>query len=245
MAMQTLALTAIVGLTLAATLSCVMAALGDWPWLTMELRFGATPYPMAGMWLQIGGTALLWGLCFFLPANGRMMRLERSHRDFRISLDDIARAYAMAHEADRAGAFALASEFEEVRARMSHLRHHPELGHLEPEILELAAEMSHLSRDLARTYSDDKVARARTFLTQRREEIEQLGERIRLARYAVDELKRWMADTEAEEALAARQIAQLERDLRDVLPALGYDFEDVQQPVNPNVVHMPAKQPSS
>ena len=49
---------------------------------------------------------------------------------------------------------------------------HPDLGALEPEILELAAQMSRISQDLAETYSDEKVDRARTFLQQRQQEID-------------------------------------------------------------------------
>lgn len=243
--LQSLALAALVALTLALIATSVMAALGQLPWLTLPLRFGDTILPQAGMWLQIAVAAFLLGLCFFLPANGRMMRLERSHRDFRISLEDVTQAYAAAHAADRAGTFTLSSEFESMRARMEHLRNHPDLGHLEPELLQLAAEMSHLSRDLASVYSDEKVGRAKTFLTQRQQEVDALKDRIRLAHYACDELKRWLADVEADETEAARQIAQLEKDLRDVLPGLGYDFEDVQPGAIPNVVHMQPKAPST
>lgn len=259
--MQSLALAALVALTVAVVVASVMAALGQLPWLHLEARFGDTTYAQAGTWLQIGIAGFLLGLCFFLPANGRMMRLERSHRDFRISIDDVAQAYATAHAADRDGAFALSSEFEAMRARMEHLRNHPDLGHLEPELLQLAAEMSHISRDLARVYSDEKVGRAKTFLSQRQQEVDGLRERLQLAQYACDELKRWMADIEADETEAARQIARLERDLRDVLPGLGYDFEDVQPPETlvdmptdipphappprPNVVHMQPKTPTT
>ncbi|WP_233193038.1 DNA repair protein [Acidimangrovimonas sediminis] len=254
--LQTLALGALLALTAAAIAASAMAALGQWPWLQFEARFGDTTFAAAGTWAQIGLTAFLVGLCFFLPANGRMMRLERSHRDFRISIDDVTTAYAAAHAADRDGAFALSSEFESMRARMEHLRHHPDLSHLEPELLQLAAEMSHISRDLARVYSDEKVARAKTFLVQRQQEVDSLREKLKLAQYACDELKRWMADIEADETDAARQIARLESDLRDVLPGLGYDFEDVQHPGlppadpkdtapgTPNVVQMQPKTPS-
>ncbi|MDA3888930.1 MAG: DNA repair protein [Allgaiera sp.] len=241
--LQSLALAALVALTLTLLGATVLAALDLLPWLHVEARFGATPFPQAGMWLQIAATVFLLGLCFFLPANGRMMRLERSHRDFRIGLDDVARAYNAAHAADRAGTFSLSAEFEAMRERMEHLRRHPDLGHLEPELLQLAAEMSHLSRDLARVYSDEKVDRAKTFLTQRQQEVDTLKDRIHLARYACDELKRWLLDVEADETAAARQIARLERDLRDVLPSLGYDFEDVQTSPPPNVVQMQPKSP--
>ncbi|GHE00789.1 DNA repair protein [Defluviimonas sp. 20V17] len=241
--LQSLALAALIGLTLTMLGATVLAASGQLPWLGIDARFGTLQLPRAGMYLQIGLTIFLLGLCFFLPANRRMRRLERSHRDFRISLDDIARAYAAAHAADRAGVFALSSEFETMRERMEHLRNHPDLGHLEPELLQLAAEMSHQSRDLARVYSDDKVERAKTFLTQRQQEVDAMKERLRVARHTCDELKRWLLDVEADETETARQITRLERDLRDVLPDLGYDFEDVHAGANPNVVPMQPKSP--
>ncbi|MFC2968339.1 hypothetical protein [Acidimangrovimonas pyrenivorans] len=75
-------------------------------------------------------------------------------------LPGAARALARAHGGDREGVFALSSEFDSMRERLTHLRKHPDLSGLEPELLELAAQMSHLSRDLARVYSDEKVARA-------------------------------------------------------------------------------------
>lgn len=46
-----------------------------------------------------------------------------------------------------------------------------------------------------------------------------------------------MRDIEAEEKTVATQLEPLERDLHDVLPTLGHDFEDVPG----NVVQMPAK----
>ena len=54
----------------------------------------------AGMAVQIGVTALALGLCFFLPSDVRMQRLETSHRDFRIRMEDVARAYhaALLHD---------------------------------------------------------------------------------------------------------------------------------------------------
>ena len=62
---------------------------------------------------------------------------------------DVAQAYQAAHAADRDGVFNLPSEFDSVRERIEHLRRHPDLGRLKPEILELAAQISHESRELA------------------------------------------------------------------------------------------------
>lgn len=105
----------------------------------------------------------------------------------------------LVHNADRRSVFALSSEFEDMRKRMEHLRQHPDLSHLEPELLELAAQMSHHSRDIARVYSVERVERAKAFLKQRQEEVAQTQERLKLARHTCDELRRWSADIEAGE----------------------------------------------
>lgn len=221
-----LALWAISTLAAAMCVASAMAALGQIPWPSLPVNWGNDAWPDAGMWMQVGLTLLLLCLCFFLPANARMARLERSHRSFQIGMEDVKRAYALAHAADRTGVFTLSSEFESVRQRMDLLRRHPDLSELEPELLELAAQMSFQSRDLARAYSDEKVQRAREFLRARQSDADQLAERIRLARMTSDELRRWLTDVEAEERRNLSQIRRLEADRREILPALGYAFED-------------------
>jgi len=228
----------IVALAFALVVASIFAALGWMPWPRVDLSFGPVEVPAAGMWLQLGLTGLLLILCFFLPANARMARLERSHREFAMGVEDVARAYRMAHAADRAGVFSLSSEFDSVRARMEHLRQHPDFGHLEPELLQLAAQMSHETRELARAYSDVKVARARSFLTQRQEEVQALTDRLAIARRTCDELKRWLTDIEADERQAQVQLRRLEADLKEILPGLGYAIEIDDRP-DGNVVSLP------
>lgn len=221
----------LVGATLA-------AALGLIPWPQIALFFGGQAVPQAGMWLQIGLTVLVCLFLVFLPGNLRIARLERSHRSFAMGMEDVARAYRQAHAADRAGVFALSGEFDSMRARMDHLRKHPDLQHLEPELLQLAAQMSLETRELARTYSDDKVARAKDFLRQRQQEVQALTDRLAIARHTCDELRRWLADIEADERTAQTQLRRLEADLKELLPALGYDF-DMEDHREANVVQLP------
>ena len=223
---QHLAFGAIIAITAFLCLTTGLAALGQMPWPMMHLAWAGMSLPTAGMWVQIGLTVIMLCICFFIPANARMARLERTHRSFQIGMEDVKRAYALAHAADRTGVFSLSTEFEEMRQRMELLRKHPDLQQLVPELLELAAQMSFQSRDLARAYSDDKVSRARSFLTARQTEADSLAEKIKLARMTVDELKRWLTDVETEERRNQTQIRRLEQDLRDILPALGYDFDD-------------------
>lgn len=232
-ALQALAFGLILAVALGALAVVALTLAGLVPPLDLTVHWAGQPVPDAGLWLEGAVAALFLLLTAFLPAAGRMLRLERAHRDFTVRMEDVAAAYAAAHRADREGVFTLSAEFDSVRERLDHLRKHPDLGNLEPEILELAAQMSHISRDLARVYSDDKVARARTFLTQRQQEVAQTRDRIRLAQYAASELKRWLQDVEADERLVSAQIERLDQDLREVLPALGYAVEDVPANVVP------------
>ena len=96
--------------------------------------------------------------------------------------------------------------------------------------------MSLQSYELARVYSDEKVQRAKEFLRHRQQEVALFRDRMVLAQYACTELKHWLQDIEADEKVAQSQLERLERDLREVLPNLGYDFEDAA-----NVVQMPVK----
>jgi hypothetical protein len=218
--MQRLTLVLILGLALAATLWSIAAAAGLAPWLGIEVVLGDEAAVEAGVPAQIVLTLFLLGLCFFIPSHGRVMRLETSHRDFKVSMWDVARAYQAAHAADRDGAFRLKSEFDDVRDRLMYLRSHPDLADLEPDILEVAAQMSHESRELAHIYSERRVDRARRFLQQRQEEAEQMKERIEIAHTTCREIKRWLTQVEIEEAAVRSRLALLKEDLAELLPVL-------------------------
>lgn len=210
-----------------------LASFSVWPWLGLELSLGETAIEGAGRYVQVGLTAFAVGLCVFLPANARIMKLERSHRKFSVDMDDIARAYQISHDADRKGVFALSKEFDSVRERLQHLRDHPDLDNLEPEILDIAAQMSFQSRDLAKIYSQEKVDRAYQFLTHRQEEADKMEDRLDAARRTCTELRRWLEDVEAEERIAAKQIERLESDLLELLPSIGYELDG-----DPNIVKL-------
>lgn len=225
---------AVLGLGLLAyTLAC---AFGYAPWLDMTATFGGVAYPQAGWVVQIGVTALLLGLMTFLPANARIMALETSHRRFHIGMEDVARAYRASHAADRDGVFKLKSEFDSVRERMAYLRDHPDLAELEPSVLEIASQMSHISRDLADTYSDGSVARARDFLIQRQQEIEEFNTRLDAAKATAAEMRVWIDRVELEETVAQAQLSRLNEELAELLPEL-HSAEDTPQ--------IPARRPQS
>jgi hypothetical protein len=216
----------LIALALGAVIATALSAFGVIPWLSLNLISASGESLHVGIWIQSLGAALLVGLCAFLPGVHHIQRLERSHRDFKLSMDDVAKAYKMSHAADRNGAFALSSEFEDMRDRLDVMRRHPELGHLEPEILELAAQMSHMTRDLALVYSESKVARAKDFLRQRQEELDTFNENLSLALTVTQDLQRWQNDVEASELEANRQMDRLEKDLKEILPQLGYEMDE-------------------
>ncbi len=209
---------AVLGLgALGYTLAC---AFGYAPWLEMTATFGGVTYPEAGQVVQIGLTALLLGLCVFLPANARIMALETSHRRFQIAMEDVARAYRLSHSSDREGVFKMRSEFDSVRERMAFLRDHPDLAELEPPVLEVASQMSHIARDLAQTYSDRSVERARDFLIQRQQEIEEFNTRLDQAKTTASEMRVWIDKVELEESVAQAQLTRLNDELSEILPEL-------------------------
>lgn len=203
-------------------LTTLGAMLGLLPWLNFTLQMGDQVFEHAGQVTQIAGTLFCVMLASFLPTHARIMVLEHSHRQFSMGMQDVAQAYHLAHAADRAGVFRLSSEFDSVRERLAYMRRHPELANLEPEILEVAAQMSHLSRALAETYSDANVGRAKMFLRQRQQEVAIFKERLTKAQAISKELSQWMKQVEDEEADASVQLAQLREELFSIMPeALG------------------------
>ncbi len=215
----------LVALALGTATLTLLATFGTAPWLDFNATFGTMVLPEAGMVTQIGITLVLVSLLFYLPASARILRLEAGHRSFDIRMEDVARAYHLCHTADRAGAFTMSSEFDAVRERLAYLRDHPDLERLEPDVLQVAAQMSQQARHLADVYSDDKVERARDFLRQRQQEAERQQERIVEAQHAMTEIRKWAQQVELEESVVASQLARLEEHLVDCMPALGYRLE--------------------
>jgi hypothetical protein len=241
--MQRLALAVFAVAALALLVASIMAAIGQWSWISLSLQYQGAPVENAGMYAQIGLTVLAVSICFFLPSNGRIMRLENSHRRFSIGMNDVAQAYAAVHAADRAATFKLSSEFDAVRERLAYLRDHPDLSTLEPSLLEVAAQMSHISKELATVYSDDKIKRARDFLQQRQEEIELFNSRLDQAKGITTDLKHWHHEIELEESVAAAQLDRLRAEMREILPELGMESVVRTNPtaLDNTVIEMPPK----
>jgi len=163
------------------------------------------------------------GICFFIPTNRRIMQLETSHRKFALNMDDITRAYGAVHAADRGDVFHMSSEFDSVRERLAYLRDHPDLSTLEPALLEVAAQMSHISKELATVYADEKIERARNFLKQRQEEVNLFNSRLDQAKGITSEMKHWLHEVELEESVAAAQLDRLRAEMREIMPELGIE----------------------
>ncbi|WP_394152942.1 DNA repair protein [Loktanella salsilacus] len=223
--MQSLTLFTVSICAVAAICYTALCAIGVAGWLQLDASFGGTDFRNAGPWVQGALTVLLAAMAFFLPSHLRLMELETSHRNFHISMDDVARAYHDVHAADRAGVFTLSSEFDAVRERLAYLRDHPDLSHLESGVMEVAAQMSVQSRHLAEVYSAERVARAKAFLRQRQQAAEEQQERIIEAMHICEQIRAWSDQVEREEARVASQLAHLDDRLQSTLPLLGYALE--------------------
>jgi hypothetical protein len=119
-------------------------------------------------------------------------------------MTDLSRAYGAVHAANRGDVSRLSNQFDSVRERLAYLRDHPDLSSLESTVLEVAAQMLHVSNELAEVYSNDRVTRPRDFLEQRQ-----------------SELKHWLHEIKLEEPVAAAQLERLREELKDFLPELG------------------------
>ena len=208
------------GLIAAGAIAGIIAVMGAMvgllPWLHVNVLFGTTEVAWFGAALQIGVTVLLLALTVFLPSAQRVLELETSHRRFEIDMDDVTRAYRAAHAADRAGAFRMQREFDAVRERFQHLRDDPALAEIDGELLTMAAQMSEQSRGLAEEFADERVARVKASLEQRREDALALRSRIEAAYAETRELRRLLEDVDMEESTAAAQIERLREELAEL-----------------------------
>ncbi|MEM7644555.1 MAG: DNA repair protein, partial [Pseudomonadota bacterium] len=158
-ALQNLSTFILSGLAIGVAAATAAAAAGVLPWIDLPIAIGGDVVTEAGMYAQIGVAVLLLALLGFLPANSRMRRLEVTNRNFQVSMTDVAQAYDYVHRADREGVFELSREFDAMRERIDWMRNHPELAGMEHDVLQLAAQMSVESRELAQIYADEKVER--------------------------------------------------------------------------------------
>lgn len=206
---------------LALLVASALAFAGVLPWLQLDVAYYGQPVDWAGQAFQIGVTALFLLLAIYVPTNRHVMMLEASHRDFALSMDDITRAYKAVHLADRRDTFRLEREFDAIRERFEYLRTHPDLPEIDGELLTIAAQMSEQSRELARTFSEEKVTRARASLIERRKDAEELETRIQTANAVSREIRRNLEDVEFAESSAASQMRRLREELLELEARIG------------------------
>lgn len=139
-------------------------------------------------------------------------------------MDDIAQAYYLCHTADRNGDFSLSAEFDAVRERLVFMRDHPQLASLGPGALEVAAQMSQQSRNLAEVYSDANVDRAKAFLREHQQEADSQEAAIAAATKRLEEIEALSAHVEAKEVTSERMMDRLDEKVRRTLEPLGYDI---------------------
>lgn len=216
-----------------------LSVFGVTPWIEVPLMIGGAEIEGAGVALQIALTALLVILTFYIPSSIRVLNLETSHRNFQLRMEDIANAYWAAHRADRTGIFKMKSEFDAVKERMLWLRDHPELGALEPDVMELAAQMSEQSRELATVYSDESVARARDILAQRLDEAARLERQIEHANAVTQDIRQMADQVEMDEQVVGSRLERLKAELSDTLGRIGLTIEEL-APRDTQIIPLPS-----
>jgi hypothetical protein len=202
-----------------------LCAIGMADWLQLNATIGGVDYPNAGPWVQGALTAILGAIAFFMLTHVRMRTLETSHRNFHISMADVARAYRDVHAADSAGVLTLSSEFDAVRERLAYLRDHQDLSQLESGVVKVVAQMSVQSRHLAEVYSVERVTRPKAFLRKRLQAAEDQQERIMEAMHFCEQIHARSEQVEIEEARVASQLTYLDGRLQSTLSLLGYALE--------------------
>ena len=165
-------------------------------------------------------TALLVASSLLVPGSVRVLQLEISHRRFRATMDDVARAFYAAYAADRCGALRFLDEFDAVRERLGFLRDHPDPRELDPEVLELAVRMSHVGRDLARIYSVEKVDEARETLTRRGDRAARLEAEIDRASRALTSIRGRLEEVPARKDRTTEGLAALRAEVEALLTGL-------------------------
>ncbi len=216
---QIASMVAFAALALASSAGVFVFATGLAPWPVLLLQLGS------GGWVNVApaliGAGFVVAVLFlaYMPSHWRMLALENGHRSFRMRMEDVTQAYMIAHQGDRSGLFETASEFDAVRDRILFLRDHPDLGELEPDVMDVAAQMSRVSEELATRYSDDKVARAQGFLAERRAEAVAMDARIEDALDVTRRMRRLIEAVEMEERVATSRLEQLRDELDRLLPS--------------------------
>jgi hypothetical protein len=180
-------------------------------------------------------------ICALVPGSKRVLKLEQTHRDFHVAMNDVENAYKCAHVEDSKGAFKLPGEFEGVRERFEFLKSQSDLQDLEPEILLLAAQMSYQTRAVAKTFNTESVARAEDFLKQRRYELERGEAQIALALTVLGRVKSEAKALALDEQVQDSQISRIVAEIAEELAPLGFQVTPRQNTVVEFTMATPAE----
>ena len=113
------------------------------------------------------------------------------------------------------------SEYDALRERLSYLAKHRDLGNLEPEILQVAAQVSRVSEGLATTFSDAAISHAKAFLPAGQEEVEHIEEHIERAIGTTREIRQCHQRQSMDGDVVLSRLEGLKAELKDVLPEVG------------------------
>lgn len=188
------------------------------PALLGEQAFDLGPF-VAGAPLILGCLGLV-----LIPSTARVLRLEESHRSFQVSIADVTTAYHEAHLADRSGVFNLVHEYDAVRERITWLLAHADLGTLDGQIIELAAQMSTVSRTLADRYSDERVAHALSSLAARQREMAELKQLVENAQHAETQVRRFLNQVNLDEVEVRSQLERHTEAITTLLTEAGMEW---------------------
>ena len=194
----------------------ILAALGMLEWVKIPIIYGGTEYDI-GAHVSIALALVFIALCAIVPSSARVLKLEVSHRDFRITMDDVKESFKQVFEEDRRGIFTLPGEFDGVRERMDTLLADPTLGDHDRNILVLAAQMGQASKELAEAFSEENVQRARESLEHRLQDIKQAEELIEKADTVSQELQGKLQSIQMQEGAQQEVAQQLIDELETIL----------------------------
>lgn len=161
-------------------------------------------------------------LCAALPSANRVLTLNLTHRDFRINMLDVQRAYWLMHQADREGVFELKEQFDAVRERIDWALSQPELREIDQNLLVVAAQMSTKSKDLAEAFSQEKETRARAAIAQRLEDIVDFEARVHVAAQLEADIRGLLREIDMRETSARAQLALHMEVIEPLLDNVGY-----------------------
>jgi hypothetical protein len=192
----------------------------SWPVLTVTLANGTVHNAMYYVSYAVSVIGLL--IFSLVPGSKRVLRLEQTHREFKISMNDVAAAFYMAFTADRNNMFMLPEKFDGTRERFEFLKSLPEFADFEPEILTLAAQMSYQARQLAKAFSTETVARAEDFLRQRKHELDRGEERVQTAQAILERVRSEARALALSEQIQDSQITRIIEAIHEQLAPLGF-----------------------